>query len=1153
MPDTFTTLTEPEFEQRIIENPAGVRVSVLANGCLQWIMVGPTMVNLFVGQPLSGGAMRLLIRQHRDGRVYYENIFGSGVKHTDTVVSVHSHGFTWTGRWEDLSYQLDLLLHESRPAWCWKLAVKNHSEAKAVVDAVLVQDVGIADRGQIQNNEAYTSQYIDHQLAEHSIAGTVAMARQNLPQHGDQRAHPWLIHAAADGTAGICTDAFDFFGTDHRFYSEPIPAVHHPLPTRPRQYECASHILQATPRPIAAKGFGVLRFVALFEPDHPTASNPDDSTKLDGLLDEDAWPDPAGTGEAFGERPSRWWYHTALSGRRPSSELLDAWYPPEARRNIERDPDDPDTLLSFFTSDGRHIVLPAKERLVDRRTAHLLTAGRERLPGGDTLSVTTTMAGIFGSQICLGNTSFNKLTSVSRDPLGVIRDHGLRLWVQPASPHDGEFYGGRPLSVPSCFEMGRDHCRWIYDLPGRRNGRPSVLTVTVTADHNGPGLDYELSIEGEPWDVRLTMQTVLGDVENTHPAQVAIDAKDHAVEFKSSPDSLIGQKHPEASWRLELDDHTRVLGGDEMLFDDGRRRGLPFVAAEMRGANRWAWRITGELGPVATGTDSFKDRVISDNKEVSSRLGLLGSDAASGVGRLAEALPWFDHNASIHLTAPHGIEQYGGAAWGVRDVCQGPVEWLLARGEMKTVERILEDVFSHQYEDTGAWPQWYMHPPFENIQSDHSHGDVAVWPIIAAVNLLSATGDESWLDRSVVWTQREPPFGFTQTTATIREHIEFAIEQLIAKFVPGTALLSYGDGDWNDSLQPARPEMRESMVSTWTVELFYQALCGWAGVMRRVGDEEAAAQHEATAAAIRDDFNQRLVLDHEAVGLYLHHKDPERTKVLLHPRDTDTGVKHRLLPMIRGIISEIFTPEQARHHAKLIDRHLLAPDGARLMDRPPKYTGGTMKHFQRLESASFFGREIGLMYTHAHLRYSEAMAKLGEARKLFDALLTICPVGLEHTVPNAAPRQANCYFSSSDAAFLNRADSEKHYDQLMHGNVPVNGGWRVYSSGPGIAIGLIVRQWLGLRREHDHLVIDPLLTTEHDGLVARVSILGQACEVTFRISADGSPPQRVMIGGEEVEPVGRAANPYRAGGLLLPCDKVAERLRSPDVPITIEC
>ena len=41
----------------------------------------------------------------------------------------------------------------------------------------------------------------------------------------------------------------------------------------------------------------------------------------------------------------------------------------------------------------------------------------------------------------------------------------------------------------------------------------------------------------------------------------------------------------------------------------------------------------------------------------------------------------------IHLTVPHGLEQFSGAAWGTRDVCQGPVEFLLALEHDGTVKR----------------------------------------------------------------------------------------------------------------------------------------------------------------------------------------------------------------------------------------------------------------------------------------------------------------------------------------------------------------------------------------------------------------------------------------------------------------------------------
>jgi CRISPR-associated protein Csx3 len=446
-----------------------------------------------------------------------------------------------------------------------------------------------------------------------------------------------------------------------------------------------------------------------------------------------------------------------------------------------------------------------------------------------------------------------------------------------------------------------------------------------------------------------------------------------------------------------------------------------------------------------------------------------------------------------------------------------------------------------------------MHPPFGAIQSPHSHGDVAVWPIVATVNYLEASGDLSLLDEAVDWTTPEPPFAASGKSSTVREHLRVAIDHLRRQFVAGTSLLAFGDGDWNDSLQPARPEMREAMVSSWTVALFYQALRGYAAALRRDGRDAEAAELDAAADAVRDDFFQYLVVDEQVSGLYQHHADPGRAGWLLHPRDAETGVRYRLLPMIRGIIAGLFTSEQATHHAELIERHLLAPDGARLMDRPPHYSGGTTTHFQRLESAAFFGREIGLMYTHAHLRYAEAMAKLGRAEALFRALLTICPVGLAATVPNANPRQANCYFSSSDAAFLNRADSEANYEALMRGEVPVNGGWRVYSSGPGIAVGLIVRQWLGIRRQFDYVIFDPVLTPQHDGLRARVMVLGEVCDVLFWVDGEQRGVREVTLDGEALPTHGREDNPYRSGGLRFDAAELRERLASSDKQIEVRC
>jgi cellobiose phosphorylase len=179
--------------------------------------------------------------------------------------------------------------------------------------------------------------------------------------------------------------------------------------------------------------------------------------------------------------------------------------------------------------------------------------------------------------------------------------------------------------------------------------------------------------------------------------------------------------------------------------------------------------------------------------------------------------------------------------------------------------------------------------------------------------------------------------------------------------------------------------------------------------------------------------------------------------------------------MTQSIIAGLFTPEQAAHHLRLIHEHLLFPDGVRLMDRPVSYRSGIETVFRRAESSSFFGREIGLMYVHAHIRYCEAMAVLGEADAFWQGLQLVNPISLSDQVASALPRQRNAYFSSSDAAFRDRYEAAAHWDDIKAGAVGLEGGWRVYSSGPGLYTSLVLRYVLGRCRYFGERSIKPVV------------------------------------------------------------------------------
>jgi cellobiose phosphorylase len=334
--------------------------------------------------------------------------------------------------------------------------------------------------------------------------------------------------------------------------------------------------------------------------------------------------------------------------------------------------------------------------------------------------------------------------------------------------------------------------------------------------------------------------------------------------------------------------------------------------------------------------------------------------------------------------------------------------------------------------------------------------------------------------------------------------------------------------------------MCERLCSAWTVTLHYQTLNTMAQALRHIGHTQQAKEFEERAKRIKEDFERLLMVDGTIAGYAYFHADG-RMDYLLHPRDHSTGVHFSLLPMLHAIIDEMLAPDLAAAHVACIKQHLLGADGARLFDRPFPYRGGPQLYFQRAESSSFFGREIGVMYTHAHLRYAEAMARYGEADAFFLALRQAIPIALDSVVRGAMRRQANCYYSSSDAAFADRYEALADYEKVKTGDVPFEGGWRVYSSGPGVALRLIHECLLGIRKARSFLVIDPVIPKVLDGLRADVGLAGKPVTVVYRVAKFGFGPSALTLNGDPL-PFEREPNSYRVGGAKVPMALLTNRL-----------
>jgi len=1064
----------------------------LPNGTLHAVRANNILLNLILGCPVGGSLHRIALSVF-DGTTHRPILLaGPG---SEAKFSADATSACWD--LDSASLKARATLQPFEGGWSVEISLTNSGFKPLSIEAVHGLDLSLTTQFAARLNESYASQYIDHRdLPDETLLRAVA-SRQNLPVDGK---YPWLIQSWVEGTDGFTTDGSEFFGRPLERENGPIALLDPPYPGRVLQDESAYVALFSTPLELPPGATGGRTFIAVFRDHHPEASHAGDVEVLHAAIksltpsiapEADARRSPAAT--------------TTVHGKTPTEPELRAWFQSDWTAVEHRG----GTIASFFHGpDREHVVSKAKEAHLARPHALILRSGSEVDGANDVLDTTCHMNGVFQSLMSVGHPSFHRLLSPVRERLGLLGASGQRIGFRTP---DGITW----LGIPSTFAMSLTACRWIYRLENH------IIKVITRVSTESPEATTTIRlIEGESLEFVISHGLVGGEREGEEDATLTIDGTLATIE--AGPDSLAKKYFPNARFAVEAIDPSLIarVGGSELLgFDHAATTHLVF---ETKPALGLVLKLSGSTRPLPAAVGKPVWSAATSALRVSAA-------GETTVDHLDSILPWFIHNGIIHYSVPHGLEQWNGGAWGVRDVTQGSVELLLTIDRSDIARATIADVFLHQYDGSGDWPQWYMLAPFGWIQQRHSHGDIPLWPLKALCEYLEATSDFAFLDEAVDWTDANTarPIG---KPSSILDHAAAAVAWMRQQCFPGTALLRYGEGDWDDSLQPARPELREHMVSAWTVALSYQVLRRLETLEKQSGKTIPGVA--GFADAVKEDFHRWLLPDGIACGFFVFDDDGKSGRPLLHPADTETGIHHRLLPMKRAIISGLFTKEEAVKHLAIIRQHLLAADGARLMDRPTQYRGGPRNIFERAESSAAFSREIGVFYTHAHLRYLEMLSILGEADALWHGLQQINPVGVTEAVPHALPRQANLYFSSSDAQVHDRYEAAERYPEIVEGKVPVAGGWRLYSSGPGIFCHLVRSRILGIRRHYDRLTLDPILPSSLPEMTATMLWEGHDLKVIFRHDAPTSETT-IILNGTTLESTPCTENPYRTTGRSL--------------------
>ena len=984
---------------------------------------------------------------------------------------------------------------EDASAWIWNVSLTGSGEK---CDLVYVQDIGVADRGALRANVLYQSQYLGHHVAE-TEEGFAIASRQNMDQGGR---HPMLQQGSLGiRTIAYATDAFQLYGRESKKNRQLQALKERMLPSKVYQYELACIALQT--EKFVLEGERRAAFYGYFLPD---CEEPDRQQERSAVVRKawmaGDWRD--GKGEAvcmlgpaqeLGEP-----YAADALGR----EETDRRFP---QRRLEEYSDG--KLFSFFTENHRHVVMQEKEVAMERPHGHiLLSAMSDEKVDKELLAVTNYMYGVFASQLVVGNVDSNPLLDAVRDTLNLHTQHGIRIYVRMGGKY-------RMLTMPSAYEMGLNFSRWYYSLP------EDMLVVTAWVGRENVFFLQAESESGKSYEYLVQAGLALAGED----LRIRFDPDKKGVCLKAGTGKASNEYYPQLEYRMVFLDTEGSFGDDGLLYGDGLARSADLLLGRARGA-RMTLFVSGTLGEKAPAAERLCGPEEAEKWYLNfyeSFLGEIRFDHAQNpkLERMNEILFWYLHDAMIHFAAPHGLEQSGGAAWGTRDVCQGPMELFLATGHFSLARETLLEIFAHQNRDSGEWPQFFMYDRYPYAAGD-CHGDVVFWPLKSIGDYLEASGDLALLEAEVPYRDGGPE--------SILKHIERAVASVRERMLPGTHLVNYAGGDWDDTLQPARPEWKKKLCSAWTHALAIQVMSGLGRQLEKAGLQTGARLSELTEA-MKEDFSNYLVQDGVIAGFILMEDDGE-IQYLLHPLDEMTGIRYRLLPLTRSIIAGIADDALAAANEELIEKELTFPDGVRLMNRPATYNGGRSVYFQRAEQAANVGREIGILYVHAHIRYLEAMARLGRGEKLWKGILQANPILLTETVPNAAPRQSNTYFSSSDADVADRYEFSSRFEELRKGEILAKGGWRLYSSGPGIYLSRVIRDMLGIRMTADWVEFNPALPAELDGAQVTAAFGGRTKTIRYVVREKGCGAAALWAEDRKL-PLSPGEDTYRQGGIRL--------------------
>ncbi|PDT54678.1 MULTISPECIES: glycosyl transferase [Sinorhizobium] len=396
--------------------------------------------------------------------------------------------------------------------------------------------------------------------------------------------------------------------------------------------------------------------------------------------------------------------------------------------------------------------------------------------------------------------------------------------------------------------------------------------------------------------------------------------------------------------------------------------------------------------------------------------------------------------------------------------------------------------------------QHWWHPPSGVGVRTRMTDDLYFLPYVVQ-HYVSVTGDHGLLGERVPFItsplladDQEESFGVPQVSeesGTIYEHCCRALDWGFRLGSHGLPLM--GTGDWNDGMNKVGAEGKGESV--WNAWFFLTVLNSFDAIASAMGDEERAAWCRESAEALR------TALEAEAWDgdWYRRAYFDDGTPLGSHLNDE---CQIDAIPQAWAVISGAADAERASRAMRAVWERLVRSDDKliQLFD-PPFDKGALQPGYIRGYVPGI--RENGGQYTHAAAWVVWATALLGDGDRAFELWSLLNPINHALSPEETEHYMVEPYVVSADV-----------YGAFPHTG---RGGWTWYTGSAGWLYRVGLEAILGLRREGDHLFVEPRIPAQWPGY--EVDFRYGAATYRIRINREpeaGGRPRPLTLDGKDL-------------------------------------